>query len=476
MRDPLRSGHRVLAIAVSAAILLLLGSPASAAQPPANPWLGPAGSATMHGDAESSDTTTAAGPGTGPVRVQTAKLGAACPTVLAGRDGFPVALCTTQLGRTPTVFLLDPETTQPLTRLALPKGSLLSGVYAYLDNRDRLVFVDGANELVRVAHQHTSSGWRLSIAERTPLGSAIPEGDGVSSLMPDWRGRVWFGTNRGTVGVLDGSVAHTVRLGEQIANSISTAPGATAVATTHALYRLSAGPDGVPHVDWRVAYERGPGRKPGQLSWGTGASPTFFGPRTGTEYLAITDNAAPEENLVVVDARTGAPVCTAPSGLAGTELSPVASGDSVYLASTYGYPYPALPEGAGPSTPLLAPFTGGMTRIDVHPGGCATVWRNPERSAAVPRLSTADGKLYTITRQKPAGGARGSTLFDHYEAAVIDAKTGRASTAGRIGSGFFSDTLQMVGSIVPGRVQYQGTVNGVVAIRPAGAVQPAIAR
>lgn len=456
----------MLTIAATAFVGILLASQAAAAEPPRNPWLGPPGSATMHGDAVSSDTSPIPGPGTGSVRVRTAKLGAACPTVLAGKDRYPVALCTTQLGRTPTAFLLDPDSTQPLAKLSLPKGTLLGGVYAYLDNRDRLVLVDGDDELVRVAHRHTSSGWRLKVTERTPLGSAISEDDGVSSLMPDWHGRVWFGTNRGTVGLVDGSDVHTIELDEQIANSISTAPGATSVATTHALYRFSAGTDGVPHIDWRSAYARGPARKPGQLSWGSGASPTFFGPRTGHEYLAITDNAAPEENLVVLDSRTGAPVCTAPTGLHGTELSPVAAGRSVYLASTYGYPYPALPDGAGASQPLTAPFTGGMARIDVRSNGCATVWHNEERSAAVPRLSTADGKLYTITRRKPLGGARGSTVFDRYDATALNARTGKGLAAHKIGSGFFSDTLQMVGTVVPGGVQYQGTVNGVVSVRP----------
>lgn len=56
--------------------------------------------------------------------------------------------------------------------------------------------------------------------------------------------------------------------GERVDNSISTAPEGTAVATDHALYLLAADDTGVPHVVRRRPYDRGPARKPGQLSPG----------------------------------------------------------------------------------------------------------------------------------------------------------------------------------------------------------------
>jgi hypothetical protein len=33
----------------------------------------------------------------------------------------------------------------------------------------------------------------------------------------------------------------------------------------------------------------------------------------------------------------------------GSENSPIGVGSSVFIASTYGYPYPAVPPGAGPA-------------------------------------------------------------------------------------------------------------------------------
>ena len=77
---------------------------------PPNPHLGPAGTATSHGDSGSSDTTPLVGPGTGPVEVTLFDVGAVCPSILVGSDGYPVALCTRISDLRPVVLLLDPDT------------------------------------------------------------------------------------------------------------------------------------------------------------------------------------------------------------------------------------------------------------------------------------------------------------------------------------------------------------------------------
>lgn len=249
--------------------------------------------------------------------------------------------------------------------------------------------------------------------------------------------------------------------GEQVANSISTAPGGTAVATTHATYLLTAAADGTPQVAWRQPYDRGPGRKPGQLSWGTGSTPTFFGPAAGGEYVTVVDNAAPIVNLLVYRTDTGAQVCSVPvlkAGGSGTENSPVAVGNAVFVASTYGYPYPKLPDGAGTSVPASAPFRGGLSRVDVRAdgSGCDLRWDTVVRSAAVPRLSTADGLIRTVLRDPVIPGTTTTS--------ELDPATGRVVRTKWLGSGFVLDTLQMVGSIAPGGVVLQGTTTGVLRI------------
>lgn len=472
------------AATVTAAAVLFIGTATAHAAfgppPPADPFLGPPGTATMHGDAESSDSTALPGVGTGPVDVRFHELAAACPTILQGADAMPQALCTRVTDRSPEIFLLDPASGRPLATLTLPKGALLGGVYAYLDHADRMVMVDGDNNLVRVAHEKDHGHWNLGIDSSIPLGAAVTghcgggDCDSVASLMPDRQGRIWFATTNGVVGVVDpeSGAAQSITLpGEHIDNSISTAPEGTAVTTDHATYLFTADDSGAPHQVWRQPYDRGPARKPGQLSWGSGASPTFFGPHEGTEYLAITDNAVPQENLLVYDAQTGRTVCSVPA-VDGTENSPIGSGNSVFVASTYGYPYPALPGNAGPSEPDTAQFRGGMVRIDVDRDGrgCTRQWTSSVKSAAVPRLSLADGMIYTVARDdRVAGVETGSAaaLVGTYHLVAIDAATGVRKSRQFLGATAVHNTLQMVGTIAPGRVQYQGATTGVFRISPA---------
>ncbi|MFD8087490.1 hypothetical protein ACFV4F_38025 [Kitasatospora sp. NPDC059722] len=468
-----------VAAALAAAALLALAVPARAATPfgplpPHNPYAGPDGTATMHGDTGSSDTTRLPGPPAGPLTSHRTALQSACPTVLVGYDGFPVALCTTILGRTPTVHLLDPDDGESLAELPLAKGSLLGGVYAYLDDRDRLVAVDGHGDLLRIGHHRSADGdWELTVDSRLPLAGAVPAGDAVVGISPDWQGRVWFATGGGVVGTADertGAVRGlALPAGERIANSISTAPAGTLVATTHATYLLTAGADGTPRTAGRQAYDRGPGRKPGQLSWGTGSTPTFFGPRTGTDYTTIVDNAAPTVHLLVYRTSDGSPVCSVPvlrAGGSGSENSPIGAGNSVFISSTNGYPYPALPAEAGPSVPASADFRGGFSRVDVRPdgSGCDLVWDTTVRSAAVPRLSTGDGLIHTVLRKPLIPGSTATTVLDPYYYAEIDPATGAVGRTRFLGAGFLFDTLQMVGSIAPGGVVYQGTTTGVLRI------------
>ncbi|MEA2459212.1 MAG: hypothetical protein QOC95_2184, partial [Thermoleophilaceae bacterium] len=442
------------ALAISLTSLLLSGASAHAfgPLPPANPAAGPVGTATMHGDTASSDSTPYSGP-SGQVSARFQELGAACPTTLVGRDGMPFALCTSIATRAPSVILLDPSTALPLATLPLAGGSLFAGVYPYLDARGRVVVVDGNGDLLRVAHEQDALGrWQLRVDDRLALAPALTArcGDlcgGVVGLAPDWRGRVWFAAAHGVAGYADprtGAI-RTVRLGqgEGVANSISTVRGGTAVVTDHALYELSAAAGGTPRVRWRYAYDRGPARKPGQLSRGSGATPTYFGPRAGTEYLAITDNAAPHERLLILrrQVRRGQRrlVCRLPvltNGVSGTENSPIGSGRSVFVASTYGYPYPAEPQDQPAAQPATAPFTGGLTRVDLRPGGrgCSTRWQIGVRSSAVPRLSLADGSVYTVERTSPSDPAA-TTPLDGYSLVAIDARTGAIRSRALLAAG-----------------------------------------
>lgn len=165
-----------LALATAVA-LALAASPAAAdglgPLPPPNPATGSNGAATMHNDSAASDSTALPGPGIGALSMRTTFLAAACPSILIGGDGYPVALCTAIANRAPEVHLLDPATGASLASLALPRGGLFSGVYTYLDDRDRLVLFDGNGDLIRVAHRRDpdTGVWSLEVEERTPLAA-----------------------------------------------------------------------------------------------------------------------------------------------------------------------------------------------------------------------------------------------------------------------------------------------------------------
>jgi hypothetical protein len=501
-RLPRRLALACGAVAACALLLALAATPSLASEfgplPPANPYTAANGAATMHADSESSNASPYPGPGNGTLLAVPNELAAACPTVLQGSDGMPVALCTSIVGRNPVVYLLDPSTGSTLASLNLPAGNLFAGVYAYMDRENRVVLFNAEGDLLRIGHHDSNGSWSLSIDSSIPAATAIDAHcaslcGGVVGIAPDWDGRVWFVTADGVAGYVEpqSGTVKTIALGsgEQVANSISTAPEGTAIATDHSLYLLTAKKRG-PKVLWSYAYERGPARKPGQLSHGTGSTPTFFGPEDGTRYLTILDNASPAEHLLVFDtwakshfhrrtgtytyklAKTPQLVCNLPAltpGPSGSENNPVGSGRSVFVASTYGYPYPSLPEGAEASQPETAPFTGGVERIDLNQegSGCTARWQDEVRSAAVPRLDVANGTLYTVQDTDPLE-ADGTGLTDTYSEDAIDAATGQVLHQTLLGATYAFNTLQLAPTIVPGEVMYQGTVTGILRIAPVG--------
>lgn len=445
---------------------------------PANPFMGPPGTSTMHANAVSSNATTNPGPGSGSVtQISTPNnqnYNAVFPTILMGSDGLIVAVGTNLLNQTPYVYLLDPNTLAELaTPMRLIRSSvsdLAGGIYSYLDNQDRLVLVDADGYLKRISHTQQSNGtWVLSVESSVSVG--FPD---VVGLVPDYHGRVWFATAQGTttgagavVGYNDPTTgrtfSYTLPAGEQVANSISSSPTGVAVASTAALYLFKAGAEG-PVLLWRKAYDNGPARKPGQLSWGTGATPVFFGPTTGFDYLTITDNASPQENILVYRAIDGKLIGSVPfltAGVnSGNEDAAIAVGNSIYYPSTYGYAYP--PSAAtGPSVPSTAPFVGGMQRVDVLPNGSGltSIWANQSLpSAAEPRLSLADNLIYTI-------GLNTSTGV--YSLITIDPSNGNPLSSTNMGSSISDNPLQMVSMISPNGVLYQGTERGMVRFQAA---------
>ena len=449
-----------------------------------NPYLGINSLATMHGDAQSSDATPFAGPGDpgvgGTWKVTFTNHWAACPTILAGQDGYIQALMTQFLGsdakvRKPKLAIIEPASGAQLGAMEIPTGALLGGVYAYLDADSNLVMVDGTNALTWISH--SQDGMKVWVSRRIDLTDAmkLEPKDHVVGIVPDWHGRIWVASERGVVGLIDPK-CNVVRLTklqqysptERIDNSISACPQGVSIITSHGIYMLGADAStSKPRIIWSHSYDRGTKQKPGQLSHGSGATATFFGPN-GSDYVMLSDNADRQEKLIVYRSADGSAVGEGPlftPGASGTENSMIGVQNSIVGACTFGYPYAQYPDTKPAYRAQVAP---GMERWDVNDdaSGITLKWRNNGiYSAAVPRLSTADNLIYTCERPRgPAGVLTGPVVY----ACAIDMDSGRVvhrqrlpRLANLLAGG---DPSQMVGVIDKHGVWWQGTIGGIYRI------------
>lgn len=468
----------ITGMASVAAVLVTVGLPAPAAAAPAVPDVGPAGTALIHGDLASTDSTPYPGPGPGARLAASAVPGGVCSATFLTSAGLPVSLCTAFVGFdpltvvAPTVVLFDPVSAHPLATLQLAKGGLLGGVYGYLDSSDRVVVAEGSGAIVKVAHRRDADGgYRLFVDERIDLSAHIPAGDAITGVAPDHQGRIWFAGTDGVLGTVDpdGRIGRTrLPAGEKLTNGLSIRVGGASVLTDHALYEMRADDGGVPQIVWRREYAAGTTRKPGQLAPGSGTTPTYFGPG-GDGWVAIVDDAEQPE-LLVHRTADGSILCRTPAfGTSGqgTENSPMAWGDSLIIPSTYGFAYPPNATD-GPSDPPHAAFTGGMTRIDVSETGCTRVWESADRMATLPRLSRADGLIHALAYGPlPAGGGVQQVGPVYYSA--VDFHTGQRRAHERVGDAPVDEPLQLTGTIGPDGSFWQGTLGRMLKIVPQAA-------
>ncbi len=516
------SRKELLAKAVESGVV---GKPSSWARgatlPPHNPFMGPPGTASMHANAASSDATLNPGPGTGGVYKSNIVTSSslfngdfpyALPTIMMPDNGSLLGVGVSNKpfknggSGTPSILLMSPFTLEVLDQqeLAEPStGHLAGGIYSYIDNENNIVLVDADGYL-----RWVSSSYDMSTDTGSLIDSKAPvfiNQTLVVGLVPDYKGKIWYATqgstnssdNLAAVGFYnpknDNYTAINLPAGEMIANSISSSPAGIAIASTKALYlfRYSRKTKSIEQV-WREEYENSGYTKPGQLSPGTGATPVFFGPKTGYEYIAITDNGN-SENFNIFKTRVKSDGSSQLVGKvpflsennSGTENAPIAVGKSVFSPSTYGFWYPPSSV-TGPERPKDANFVGGAQRIDLTGNRKVgkkwnSVWQNQNvQSTALPRLSIADEQIYTIL------GSYSDYLIDgnqvDYKFGTIDPKTGTATVLHDLGisdkwagdnpqvwvpSSWNYNTLQMTGVISPDGVFYQGMAAGILSVEGA---------
>ena len=442
---------------------------------PQNPFMAARDGSNIHNNAYMTDSYRQRGPLGRNSTVSSVWAKGECASVTFTRKGQIVAICLLP-GRPAYLTLMDADTLDVITRLALPAVPAttrttpagpsardyteLSGGYFYLDNRDRAVVSTATRHVItyRIAGQGSRQAFK--VVSDVDLTGVVAADDVIESALPDYEGNIWFVTlNDGRVGYIDRATKtpRVMTLGstdgeEQIANSFAMGrSGGVYVVSTAALYRFDA--ETFPNPTWRTAYENAGVQKPGQKSIGSGTTPTIL-PRNR---VAIVDNAAPRENIVVYNARTGSEVCREPifrPGRSATENSLIAVGRSLIVENNYG--------NVGPQSTTLGRTTSpGITRVDVSPAGvCSTVWENTSVSApsVVPKFSARAGLIYTYTKPKGPG------TIDPWYWTAIDFRTGKTVYKQLVGTGVAYNNNYASLYLGPDGAGYVGVAGGLVRI------------
>lgn len=404
--------------------------------PAQNPVLAPNGRSSMHDDAYASDAYEVSGPLGRRLQVRSATYGVSeCATIAFDSRDRIVGLCGGLEGF--GLRLIDPTTLTSLATLTTSSRNLLAldnpftdlcgGTYFYLDRADRAYLLTTTKQVWEV--QVTATGFtRLRTFD---LAADVPGDDCVIATMPDWSGRIFFATQQGRVGTVDpdtGAVRTMQFPGESIVNSMAgDETGAIYLVTTHRLAAVAADGSGAPVVRWSTTYDRGSTTKPGQLSQGSGTTPTLI----GDDVVAITDNAEPQMHVQFYrrsGASAGALICQAPvfaPGASATENSlAAADGTSVIAENNYGY--------RGVQTTLLGNTSSpGVAKVVLHEDGtCGVAWTSPVVApTSVPKVSWGNGLLYVYA--KP----RSWLLDDSWYLTAIDVRTGETVWMQRTGNG-----------------------------------------
>lgn len=427
-----------------------------------HPQLATNGESSMHVDGWATDAYAGPGPLGKDAEVDTAWYGVKeCATLAFDSEGRIVGLCGSVTG--PVLHVLDPDSMDPVDTLELPGRTgnngkrpwedLCGGAYFYLDRDDR-AFVGTTRRTILVVDTVD-----LTYERTIDLTGVIPEDDCLVALMPDWEGLgTWWVSQDGRVGHAGETGGSTVLdLDEEIANSLAVDAEGLYLVTVEAFYKLAVGADS-PETLWRVAYDNGTQHKPGQLSAGSGTTPTVL----PSGLVAITDNAEPRMHVQFYDAGSGSLVCEAPvfsPAESATDNSLVAVGEaSVVVENNYGYDSPL-------TTILGRAVPGGLARVDAVPvdgGGreCQVAWTSDEIApTSVAKVSLANGLVYAYTTRSSRWGVQA------WYVSAIDAATGETVFSVRTGTGSMFNNHYSAVTLAPDGSLYVPTLAGMVRLR-----------
>jgi hypothetical protein len=438
---------------------------------PQHPFMAPDPDNNIHDDAYMTDTYRRAGPLGRDMEVSSTFFAAECASIAFDEEGRIITICVGAEG--PKLTMIEPTTLATKTTMPLPPRSgggtgtspfndFSGGGYFYLDQEYRVVTPTNTRQIWVIGVTDGPSGPAFEVQRMYDLSATVAPGEGIVSVLPDWNGLLWYVTTRGEVGTVEpetGTVQSITFEGEVIANSFAVdETGGVFIVSDHALYRFDAGDDGAPAVTWRREYPRGTRVKPGQVSQGSGTTPTLLGKR----YVAITDNAEPRMNVVVYRrgaASAGRKVCAEPvfkKDESATDNSLIGIGRSLIVENNYGYAGPATTEQGGSTTP-------GLARVDFSRRGCRTVWTSKERApSVVPKASLATGLVYTYTKPPRDDG------IDPWYLTALDFRTGKTVFKRLAGTGLGYNNNYAPITIGPDGSAYVGALGGLVKLADAG--------
>jgi len=461
--------------------------PVSYVPAPRHPYMASNQTNNMHCDAYMTDTYATAGPVGRNLRVNSRTQGfGGYGTVTVDRQGRLVAVFSN--GRGFQLELLDPYSLEELASHDLPSRPwywilqgimpweyIGAGMYFYLDHLDRAIVPTTENtiQVIRTPTDDTS----FDLIREYDLSDHVvpmrwPHRDSVAWVLPDWSGDYyWFATTGGMVGTVDAStgVVQTLRLeGEIIENSFAVTEEGVYILSDHALYRFSQDGTGEVRVDWRTEYDRGPAKKPGHITRGSGTSVSLVG---GADGLAIiTDNAEPRIHLVFVDRRDGDVVCSEPlfaEGRSGTDISVACFEHADDTGQGTGRVSAVVENNWGHHTFPHSRPESGLTRVDAarHEDGsytCDTVWTNDVKGICVFKLSLGSGLVYTYWRDEDCP-------LTAWVLTAVDVATGRTAYTKLVGTGLGYNNWAGALFIHPeDGALYSTTIFGLVRIQDTG--------
>lgn len=355
-----------------------------------------------------------------------------------------VALCADRSG--PSLRLVDPDTLRPTASHDLPAGSeddACAGDALYLDSADRAVVATTDRRVQAVRTASAQGEPELATDTTWDLRPYVPYGDCLVALAPDWAGRTWWASRQGLVGTIahDTGEVRVIDLGEDVRRGLTTDEGgAVYVVTDESLQRLSAGPDGMPTVAWRTAYDGTSGSAPVLVDGGA---------------VAITDTVDSRLGVLFVARDGGRAICRQPvfekgEGASESPLAPLGGG--VVVTNNHDYSSPR-------STMLGFTSSPGIVRVDLVDGACVERWTSDAvspSSGVTP--SWPNGLVYAWTKRPALSGVSAWYLT------ALDTDSGRSWWSVRTGTGLLAGSDHSEITIGPDGSAWLGTLAGLVRV------------